>query len=458
MAEANELRQIMKDIQSAFEKARNEIFESIRKVRWAQETTRLGDLRCELDVMAFKIYMRHLKKKYKMLFYCEEEEKQIQRVRPDDHRYFAILDSIDGTVNMLFDLPFGVNIAFGAVEKTRNDFKIGDIEGVFVADYLTKKAFKWINGGTVQVDPPRFQGGAFTKTQETMGRPHIIGNRRVYEVPDEVSYVGRGNPSGKERQEMLLRAFRSVFPGAQRRAIDCTGLRMLEILNENLFAYGDWRHAAYIWDTIPSIKLILESKEDIHVLDGSLRPYSNDTIIMKKNYEGYYEPEDTGREVAILRGQDRRKLTAYFRNRPVFIIHGRDKTTAQIVKDFITSKFKFECTILDEKTSGSMTVIEKLEKYSMAEMAIVLLTPDDKGNLNQAKQKLKSRARQNVIFEMGLFYGLIGRGNVIALNAGVEELPSDIGGIIAVYIDKNGAWRQGLEKEISNIVSWRTTL
>jgi predicted nucleotide-binding protein len=46
---------------------------------------------------------------------------------------------------------------------------------------------------------------------------------------------------------------------------------------------------------------------------------------------------------------------------------------------------------------------------------VVLLTPDDVGALNDGKQEIKPRARQNVIFELGFFIGKLGRQNVCAL-------------------------------------------
>jgi len=50
--------------------------------------------------------------------------------------------------------------------------------------------------------------------------------------------------------------------------------------------------------------------------------------------------------------------------------------------------------------------------------------------LSQASNDEHRRARQNVIFELGFFYGLLGRyeGRVIALRKGDVEIPSDIHG------------------------------
>ena len=63
-----------------------------------------------------------------------------------------------------------------------------------------------------------------------------------------------------------------------------------------------------------------------------------------------------------------------------------------------------------------------------------------------------SRARQNVIFEMGLFYGLVGRQNVIALDKGVKDLPSDIGGVIPIFFSEKEDWKPKLVREVKVIL------
>lgn len=62
------------------------------------------------------------------------------------------------------------------------------------------------------------------------------------------------------------------------------------------------------------------------------------------------------------------------------------------------------------------------------------MTPDDEARAKRTPTSdFEERARQNVVFELGYFYGKLKRENVIVLNFGVE-LPGDINGL--VYIGK----------------------
>ena len=121
----------------------------------------------------------------------------------------------------------------------------------------------------------------------------------------------------------------------------------------------------------------------------------------------------------------------------IFIVHGRDDVTKNELKQFIEEEFDFgEPIILSERPSLGMTIIEKFEYYaSKADIAFILMTPDDIGSLAITKSKKRHRTRQNVIFEFGYFLGSMKRlsGRTILLYKGDIEIPSDISGM--VYID-----------------------
>jgi len=62
--------------------------------------------------------------------------------------------------------------------------------------------------------------------------------------------------------------------------------------------------------------------------------------------------------------------------------------------------------------------------------AVVVPTPDDvEGSSTDA---LKPRARQNVVLELGFFWGKLRRSDVCVLYKEGVELPSDLGGLVYV--------------------------
>ena len=75
------------------------------------------------------------------------------------------------------------------------------------------------------------------------------------------------------------------------------------------------------------------------------------------------------------------------------------------------------------------------------------MTDDDEGKL-KTELDLKSRARQNVVLELGYFIGKLGRDRVLPLHTEGVELPSDIHGLLYVPIDKADTWKFALVKEL----------
>ncbi len=132
----------------------------------------------------------------------------------------------------------------------------------------------------------------------------------------------------------------------------------------------------------------------------------------------------------------------------VFIVHGHDETAKLAVARFV-EKLDLDAIILDEQPNESLTIIEKFERYAnAANFAIVLMTPDDVGAPIQQEDKLKLRARQNVIFELGYFFHALGRKGVCALYREGVELPSDIYGVVYVLMDEFDAWQLTLAREM----------
>lgn len=134
----------------------------------------------------------------------------------------------------------------------------------------------------------------------------------------------------------------------------------------------------------------------------------------------------------------------------VFIVHGHNNEIKQSIARFI-EKLGFEAIILHEKTSAGKTIIEKLEHYSNVGFGIVIYSADDLGK-KKDEQDLKSRARQNVVFEHGYLIGKLGRENVCAIVEDSNiEIFADINGIVYITFDKNEGWKLKIGKELKNI-------
>jgi predicted nucleotide-binding protein len=135
-------------------------------------------------------------------------------------------------------------------------------------------------------------------------------------------------------------------------------------------------------------------------------------------------------------------------NTEIFIVHGRDEGSKEMVARFLHSLTKKEPVILHEQPSGGATIIEKFEKYARnASYAVVIATGDDVGR-SVTDTDDRPRARQNVIFELGYFFGRLGREHVAFLYQPHVEPPSDIGGIAYIELDTNRGWRISLANEL----------
>lgn len=130
--------------------------------------------------------------------------------------------------------------------------------------------------------------------------------------------------------------------------------------------------------------------------------------------------------------------------RKVFIVHGHDDTLKMEVFIFLTQQ-GFEPIILHHEANEGQTILEKLEKHiSSAAYAVVLYTACDQGKANK-ETELKSRARQNVVFEHGWLISKLSRKYVAAIVEDGVEIPGDLSGLIKIY---KKDWKYDLLKEL----------
>lgn len=131
----------------------------------------------------------------------------------------------------------------------------------------------------------------------------------------------------------------------------------------------------------------------------------------------------------------------------IFIVHGHNNEIKQTVARTIT-KLKLKPIILHEQIEQGRTIIEKFEKNSSdVNFAIILLTADDEGKA-KIETDFKTRARQNVVFEMGYFIGKLGREKVFLLLENGVDKPGDLDGIVYIPIDNEDGWKLKLVREL----------
>jgi hypothetical protein len=113
--------------------------------------------------------------------------------------------------------------------------------------------------------------------------------------------------------------------------------------------------------------------------------------------------------LAQLLGDDVKKrfelgITLRRMERPrVLLVHGHDARFLSAVKWFLASKKIQAIVLAEEAAKGLETIIEKLERLGEADFASALVTAGDVGRLRGGAKKSVSRARQDIVLEIGYF-------------------------------------------------------
>lgn len=116
----------------------------------------------------------------------------------------------------------------------------------------------------------------------------------------------------------------------------------------------------------------------------------------------------------------------------VFIVHGRNHVVRDKIDLYLTKELGLHTLVMQAGPHAGRTLPEKFEEIAAdCGFAVFLLTADD--HLQDLKNNVTlKRARQNVILEVGYFWGALGRRKRVAFLVEVDpemELPTDILGI-----------------------------
>jgi len=276
---------------------------------------------------------------------------------------------------------------------------------------------------------------ALTKSKESFKKEveeRIKEGKKLltYEVIITRTEFSKYSLSGKRTiyDETSEQEFHSLYSKWRKYNIDLLSYSFNISENKYVLEYKDKVRERFLSDEVEESKK--DIKNQITVLESIIERLD---LITEKNEEG----------------KTNSKMETTNTNK-VFIVHGHNETIKEKVARLL-EKLKLEPIILHEQTNNGNTIIEKFEQHSNSvNFAIILLTADDEGKAKKEKD-YKPRTRQNVIFEMGYFYGKLGRNRVFLLKENGVEDPSDLSGIIYTTYDEKDAWRYDLVKQLREL-------
>ena len=109
-------------------------------------------------------------------------------------------------------------------------------------------------------------------------------------------------------------------------------------------------------------------------------------------------------------------------------------TVAQQIKDLFAPEI--DCQIWSENffAPSSTTIDELLQKAALFDGGLILLTKDDRSLI---RGRFYRTARDNAIFEAGLFFGRLGRRRTFLMSEKGIRLPSDLAGFTTVSFKRD---------------------
>lgn len=180
-----------------------------------------------------------------------------------------------------------------------------------------------------------------------------------------------------------------------------------------------------------------------HDIASNLRNFTQQVLVQfVRDYSEYVRAATTGSTQ-----NERPSNLSAINNKKVFVVHGHDEGVREAVARFL-ERIGLEPIILHERPNKGRTIIEKFhEEAEDIGFAVILMTPDDHGS-KVGGSDTKPRARQNVVFELGFFIGVLGRERVAALVKGEIERPTDFDGVVYIDLDNAGGWKMSLGREL----------
>jgi predicted nucleotide-binding protein len=190
-----------------------------------------------------------------------------------------------------------------------------------------------------------------------------------------------------------------------------TSFSQLKVLKETLpDLYGDFPEI----DTGPNTEMS----------DGVEHPYHfgrNQLVSLARHIEQIFELRANSELAAPVSSSPAKK---------VFITHGRANDWNE-VQSFIERDIELPTLELAQEANRGRTILQKLdEESSKCTFAVIVMTGDDQDSDGN------SRARENVMHEIGYFQGKFGLSAVCLLHEEGTSIPSNIDGLVYIPFPK----------------------
>ncbi len=132
----------------------------------------------------------------------------------------------------------------------------------------------------------------------------------------------------------------------------------------------------------------------------------------------------------------------------VFLVHGRNDRWKHAVAGLLERAGPHEVTILNERPSDRMPLVEHFEERPRgSRYGIVLLTADEIGAARVDSDRepfFSPRALQGVVFALGILVAALTPRCVCVLYEDGVDLPCDLDGITYIRLDGPGTWQSKL--------------
>ena len=119
----------------------------------------------------------------------------------------------------------------------------------------------------------------------------------------------------------------------------------------------------------------------------------------------------------------------------VFIVHGHDELNLRRLRELLEQRWQLEVIEMAGEAGRGRTLIEKfVDEAKRASFAFVLISPDD---IVETSKGQYAQARPNVVFELGWFYGRLGRDRTCILFKEGARIHSDLDGVSRVQFQES---------------------